>query len=90
MENRTERLNSIRSAYDSLHKASNTGFITEHNLLEIFMTEFCNEINKLYEVVPGEHTKEDIKILINDLYATKDERFKKFLIEVINCLLKLI
>ncbi len=83
ISDREKRIDVILSACDSFDESAGIKLAMGFSFFDLFMEQFSGELQNIYAEIPNSEVKEDVKILIDHLYAAKDNHYKEFLAGVI-------
>lgn len=90
MENREERIKIILSACKTFQKSSDIRLAMGFSVYDLFMEQFAGDLQNMYAEVSKEAIKEDVKILLDDVYESEDNGHKEFVLGVALHLVRMI
>lgn len=90
MEKREERINKILSACKNFEKSSDLKLHMGFSIYDLFMEQFSGDLQNMYAEVSKEDIKEDVKILLDNIYNSQESGHKEFVLGVLLQLVRMI
>lgn len=83
MEKREERIAKIFSACANFEKSSDLRLHMGFSVYDLFMEQFSGDLQNMYAEISKEDIKEDVKILLDDIYDSQGSGHKEFVLGVL-------
>ncbi|MGL4980902.1 MAG: hypothetical protein ACRCZ2_03595 [Fusobacteriaceae bacterium] len=90
MKNREERMSAILSICKNFEENSVLKLHMGYSVYDLFMEQFAGDLQNMYAEVSKDEIKEDVKILLDNIYHSNDNGHKEFVIGVLLQLIRMI
>ncbi|MGL4402551.1 MAG: hypothetical protein ACRCTS_02320 [Fusobacteriaceae bacterium] len=90
MKKREERIGEILNACKNFGKNSELKLHMGYSIYDLFMEQFSGDLQNIYAEVSKEDIKEDVKILLDNIYHSEDDGHKEFVLGVLLQLVRMI
>lgn len=90
MEKREERIAKILSACKNFERSSELRLHMGFSVYDLFMEQFAGELQNMYAEISKEDIKEDVKILLDNVYNSQESGHKEFVLGVLLQLVRMI